>query len=74
MLLGKYREAQFDSFEPKKQQQILSKLVCPVLTSRFALSQWDRVVMQQQYSPFNGSVQVLLFPGLVQIALRLQQP
>lgn len=43
-----------------------------VLTGSLALSLWDGVVVQQHHGAVSSCSQVLLFPGLIQITLRLQ--
>lgn len=45
-----------------------------LLTAALGLPLWDSVAVQQLYGALGCRVHVLLFPGLVQIALRLQQP
>lgn len=45
-----------------------------VLPTVLGISLWDSVVVQQQYGAVGCRFQVLLFPGLIQITLWLQQP
>lgn len=53
---------------------MLTVELCLVLTSSLGISLWDSVVVQKQNGALNCCVQILLSPGLVQVAFWLQQP